>query len=316
VIQYRTFRNTDPPGLVHIWNQCFLNRGAVAFRGSTLIEYCLFAKPYFDPAGLLVALDEQEPVGFILTGFGPTADSSALDPSTGVICTLGVLPDHRRRGIATELLRLGEEHLRGRGATRLFAGPLAPRNPFTFALYGGSNSPGFLDSDPDARPFFEKHGYQLSDTTSVLRRSLEDPLALADVRFSSYRQKYEIHARSLPARQWYREGVFGPIEVVEYRLLDRQTHAEVGHAQLWEMETFRPRWNDHGVAINELEIVADQRRRGLGKFLLAQIIRHLQEQFFTLVEMHVAESNSAGLELAGLLGFRPIDTGRCFTKTT
>jgi ribosomal protein S18 acetylase RimI-like enzyme len=314
VIQYRTFRNTDPPGLVHIWNQCFFNRGAVAFRGSTLIEYCLFAKPYFDPAGLIVALEGEERVGFILTGFGPTADGSGLDKSTGVICALGVLPDHRRHGVATELLRLAEEYLRAGGATRLFAGPLTPRNPFTFALYGGSNSAGFLDSDPDARPFFEKRGYQLSDTMTILRRSLEEPLALADVRFSGFRQKYEIHARSLPAKQWYREGVFGPIEVVEYRLMDRQTHAEVGRAQLWEMETFRPRWTDHAVAINDLEVADDQRRRGLGKFLLAQIIRHLQEQFFTLVEMHVAENNVAGLELAGLLSFRPIDAGRCFAK--
>jgi ribosomal protein S18 acetylase RimI-like enzyme len=312
VIHYRTFRNTDPPGLVHIWNQCFTGRGAVAFRGSTLIEYCLFAKPYFDPAGTIVAIEEEERVGFALAGFGPTPDGTGLDRSTGVLCALGVLPSHQRRGVGSELLRRGEEYLRSRGASHIFAGPLAPRNPFTFALYGGCNSPGFLDSDADARPFFEKRGYRLSDTTQVLQRSLDEPLAVADVRFSGFRQKYEIHARSLPAARWYQEGVLGPIEVVEYRLIDRQSHEEVGHAQLWELETFRPRWNEHGVAINELEIIPNQRRCGLGKFLLAQIIRHLQEQFFTLVELQVAENNSAGLELAGLLGFRPIDTGRCF----
>jgi ribosomal protein S18 acetylase RimI-like enzyme len=312
VIHYRTFRNTDPPGLVHIWNQCFTGRGAVAFRGSTLIEYCLFAKPYFDPAGTIVALEEEERVGFALTGFGPTADRKGLDYSSGVVCALGVLPGYRKRGIGTELLRRAEESLRSRGATRVCGGPLAPRNPFTFALYGGSNSPGFLDSDPDARPFFEKRGYRLSDTIQVLQRSLDEPLALADVRFSGFRQRYEIHARSLPANQWYREGVLGPIEVVEYRLIDRQSHEEAGHAQLWELETFRPRWNEHGVAINDFEIIEPQRRRGLGKFLLAQIIRHLQEQFFTLVETQVAETNTAALELAGLLGFRPIDIGRCF----
>jgi ribosomal protein S18 acetylase RimI-like enzyme len=312
VIHYRTFRNTDPPGLVHIWNQSFTGRGAVAFRGSTLIEYCLFAKPYFDPDGLIVALEGEERVGFILTGFGPSPDGTALDYSVGVICAVGVLPSHRRRGIGTELLRRGEEYLRARGTTRLHAGPLAPRNPFTFALYGGSNSPGFLDTDPEARLFFEKRAYRLCDTVQVLHRSLDDPLTVADVRFSGFRQRYEIHARSLPAAQWYREGVLGPIEVVEYRLIDRQSHEEMGHAQLWEMETFRPRWNDHGVAVNELEIAPNQRHRGLGKFLLAQIIRHLQEQFFTLVEVQVSESNTAALELAGVLGFRPIDTGRCF----
>ncbi len=77
MIEYRIFRNNDPPTVTRLWNSCFTQRGAIGFRGSTLLEYFLFAKPYFDPAGLILALSDGNPVGFALSGFGPNADGSA-----------------------------------------------------------------------------------------------------------------------------------------------------------------------------------------------------------------------------------------------
>src|ERR671938_100354 len=71
VVHYRTFRNTDPPGLVDVWNACFTGRGAAYVHGPGVLEYFLFAKPYFDPDGLIVALEGSEVVGFAHAGFGP-----------------------------------------------------------------------------------------------------------------------------------------------------------------------------------------------------------------------------------------------------
>src|SRR5438067_1190395 len=79
---------------------------------STLEEY-VFAKPYFDPAGLLLALEDGVPVGFAHGGFGPGADESALSTGTGVVCAVGVRPSHRRRGLGAELLRRCEAYLAG-----------------------------------------------------------------------------------------------------------------------------------------------------------------------------------------------------------
>ncbi len=58
MIDYRAFRNTDPPGLVDVWNESFTARGAAALRSTSLLEYFLLAKPYFDPEGLVVADDD------------------------------------------------------------------------------------------------------------------------------------------------------------------------------------------------------------------------------------------------------------------
>jgi ribosomal protein S18 acetylase RimI-like enzyme len=313
VIQYRTFRNADPPNVVSVWNQCFTGRGATILRGSTLVEYFTFAKPYFDPQGMILALSDTTPVGYAHAGFAPTADGSALDPKVGVLCSLGVVPAWRRQGIGSELLRRAEEYLRGRGATEVLAGPLAPRNPFTFGIYGGCQSPGFLDSDPLARPFFEKHGYRPREAVVVLQRRLSQALNVIDARFAAFRQQYEVHAGPLPVKTWWQECVLGPIEVVEFRLGERgQPKAAVGRAVLWEMETFRPRWNDHAVGVLGLEVVPEMRRRGLAKFLLTQILRHLQEQYFAMVEIQVAEGDAAGLALSRQLGFQPVDVGRLY----
>src|SRR5262249_31796600 len=135
VIHYRTFQNIDPPGLVRVWNEAFTGRGAVILPTPSALEEYVFAKPYFDRAGLIVALDDREYVGFVHAGFGPNADESALSTAVGVVCALGVRPSHRPRGVGTELLRRAEAYLTGRGATSIYAGPMRPLNPFYLGLY-------------------------------------------------------------------------------------------------------------------------------------------------------------------------------------
>ena len=313
MIQYRTFRNGDPPALVDLWNECFIGRGAAYLRGTTLLEYFTFAKPYFDPGGLVLAVAGDRPVGFVHAGFGPDPDRKGPDPAAGgVVCALGVLPGHRRRGVGTELLRRAEAYLRGRGARDLYAGPLPPRNPFTFALYGGSQSAGFLDSDPLARPFFERNGYRPGPARLVLHRPLEQPPAVADGRFAALRPRYEIHAAPRRGLTRWDEAVTGPVELHEYRLLDRTGGRTAARATLWEMETYGPRWNEHAVGLVETDVAPELRRKGLARFLLAQLLRHLHEQFFTLAEVHVDEGDAASEGLFRGLGFEPADAGRVY----
>lgn len=309
MIQYRTFRNPDPPGLLEVWNSCCTGRAAAPFRVTTLLEYFTFAKPYFDPDGLIVAVEDTRIVGYVHAGFGSSADGTALDRQRGVTCTIGVLPSHRRQGIGSELLTRAEEYLQKNGATDLVAGPMAPSNPFSFGLYGGAGSPGFLASDALARPFFENRGYAVERTTLVLQRPLDRVQIPGDARFAAHRQRYEIHARPAPARSWWRECVIGPVELVEYRLQEKGNGKVVARATLWEMDTFSQAWNDHAVGIFDLEVVPDMRRQGLARFLLAQIVRHLHEQYFTLVEAQTEEKNEGWIALLQGLNFTQIDAG-------
>ena len=312
MIQYRPFINLDPPGLVDVWNESFTTRGAAALRSPTLLEFFVFAKPYFDPDGLIVATDDAKRVGFVLAGFGPSADGARLDTASGVVNLLAVIPAYRKKGVGAELASRAEDYLRRRGAKTLYAGPMGPFNPFTFGLYGGSGSPGFLDSDAAARPFFEKRGYKPDETALVFQRPLDRPPVVADARFAAFRQRYDIQVGPRTGTTWWQECVFGPLELHDYRLIEKATGKWASRASLWEMETYAPTWNEHAVGVAELETIPEMRRKGLSKFLIAQVLRHLHEQFFTVAEIQTAETNAAMLNLIRGLGFTQVDRGSRF----
>lgn len=317
MVQYRSFRNTDPPRLVEVWNDAFTSRGAVKLRHSSPLDNYVFSKPYFDRDGLILATeDDGSCVGFVHAGFGPNADESALSYAAGVTCLLGVRSANRRRGIGSELLRRAEAYLRAAGAGALFAGPMRPMNPFYFGLYGGCELPGFLSSDTACDPFLRKHGYQPDDATLVLHRQLIRPVNVVDGRFAELRQKYDVViAPSAGVASWWRECVLGPLELIEFRLEEKGTGVIVARTRAWEMEGFGLRWNLPTVGLLEVETQPNLQRKGLAKFLLAQILRYLQDQFFGLVEIQAPQGNEAALALFKGLGFEQVDVGKLYRKT-
>jgi ribosomal protein S18 acetylase RimI-like enzyme len=315
VIHYRTFRNPDPPLVSDVWNASLAGPRTVLIppRATGLLEACTFAKLYFDPEGLTLALDDDRPVGLVHAGFGG-ADGYAVNRTTGVVCTLGVLPSHRRQGIGTELLRRAEDYLRQKGAQEVLAGPAAPANPFTFGLYGGCDSVGFLASDGLARPFFEGRGYRVARTLGVFRRSLKRLTAPADPRFLGIVQGYEILGAPLSRAGWWRECVLGPVEAVEYRLQPKGQPVADARIALWDMAPFSFGWGETCVGLLDLEVRPECRRQGLGKFLLTQVLFHLQQQTFDLFEARADLDNQPAVGLLRSLGFEQVDTGHTFRR--
>lgn len=315
-MRYRTFRNADPPALVALWNEALTRRGAVELRSHTPLENAVFNKPYFDPNGFIVAEDDDGRIaGFAHVGFGPTADLSALDTAHGVICAIAVRPDRRRVGIGTELLRRAEAFLRERGATSVRAGGAWPDKPFYLGVYGGSNAPGFLRSDPDIEPFLLKNGYTPDSRVNVFDRRLDTPLNIVDPRFGSLRKKYE--SQALPQARlgsWFRECVLGPLEPSEFRLDDKATGQTAARALFWEMTDYGWRWGAPPAGVFDVQVRNDLRRQGLGKFLLAQLLRHLQEQYFAVAEVQVPDGEETAARLFRSLGFVQVDLGVSYVK--
>jgi ribosomal protein S18 acetylase RimI-like enzyme len=315
VIQYRSFRNDDPPGLVEIWNDAFPGRGAVRLRHSSPLERYVFCKPYFDAAGLIVAVEDGARVGFVHAGFGPNSSETALSFASGVTCVLGVRSSHRRRGIGSELLARAEAYLRAKGSRTFFAGAMRPVNPFYLGLYGGSELPGFLDSDKAAAPFLESHGYQPVDTALVFQRALDRPAAIVDGRFPGIRRRFEV--RVVPrvgVRSWWQECVLGFIEPLEFRLDEVVSGQPAARAEVWEMEGFSWRWGVPAVGILDLAVRENFRRQGLAKFLVAHILRYLQEQYFGVVEVQTMQRNQPAVNLYRALEFEQVDFGRVYRR--
>jgi ribosomal protein S18 acetylase RimI-like enzyme len=315
VVQYRTFRNDDPPGLVEIWNETFTARGAAPIRNPSALERHTLAKPYFDPAGLIVAYDANTCVGFAHAGFGPNQRENALAYTTGVICLIGVRPAYRRQGVGTELMDRCTAYLRSKGARTIYAGSMRPYAPFYLGLYGGSDLPGFLASDMAAAPFLEYQGFGPSETCLVFQRRLDQPITVADGRFPALRRRFQV--RMVPrtgVASWWQECVLGPLEPLEFRLEESSNGRMAARAEVWEMEGFSWRWGVPSAGVLSLQVREDLRRQGLGKFLLLSIIKYLQEQYFGILEVQAMERNQAAVKLVQSAGCAQVDFGRLYKR--
>jgi ribosomal protein S18 acetylase RimI-like enzyme len=315
VIQYRRFRNSDPPGLAEVWNDALTGRGAVRLRNSSPLERLTFSKLFFDPEGLIIAEDDGRSVGFVHAGFGADSGGNALDMQTGVTCLLAVTPPHRGRGIGTELLRRSEDYLRSRGAQSLCAGQLAPQDPFYFGLYGGSELHGFLDSDAGTGSFFTRRGYEVSRTVNILQRRLNTPVKVFDTRFIGHRQRFELcEDAASRLRSWWQYNQFNGGEPRVFTLLDRTTAQYAAQATWWEMEGFSARWNLPAVGVVDWFVRPELRRQGVGKFFLTQLLRKAKEELLEIMELHVFADNLAAAKLCQGLGFEQVDLGRMYQR--
>lgn len=316
MVSYRSFRNTDPPALVRIWNEVFTGRGAVHLHHASALEQQVFSRLYFDPKGLIIAeTSENEIIGFAHAGFTPDINEEALSKKTGVICMIGVLPQSRRDGVATELLQRCENYLSERGAEVILAGQRPPHDPFYHGLYGGTELPGFLVSDPLVEPFLIQNGYQIHEETVVFQREVQEPLRIFDPRFVSFRQRFEISADIASARPtWWQNCTLGTLEPLEFSVIEKSTGHSVAQTLIIDLAGFSETWRKSSVGIFSLFVHPPFRGHGVAKFLLTQALRFVQEQCFELVEIHGPADSPPARRLCTGLGFSEVDLGRVYIK--
>lgn len=317
MIRYRSGLNTDPPAVLALWNEVLSGRGSYPIRNTMQLERWLYSKPYYDNDDFVIAVDDASNaiVGLVLFGHGPSEDLDRLDLGRGIVSTVLVSPAFRRRGIATELLRRAEEVLRSRGATNIQVGSMWPNCPYLYGLYGGSNSPGILSGDVDAVPFLTRQGFAPTKTMLVLHKKLDAPLTIADTRFGMLRRRYDpqsLRLATIPT--WWHECMWGLLEPTEIRLTDKLTNLPAARAIVWELEGFSWRWGMPSVGILDLQVRSDLRRLGLGKLLLTQVLRLMQDQFFAVAELQVPADDPIALGLCRSLGFEEVDRGRIYER--
>ena len=178
-------------------------------------------------------------------------------------------------------------------------------------MYGGCESPGFLISDALAEPFFLKHGYRADQKIIVLHRILDQPTKMFDPRFVPMKQRFELEFGS-PRRllSWWHECIHGYLDPLQFTLKDKQTGALAARTLVWEMEPFSIRWQRPTVGIFDFEVNESCRRQSVGRFFLSLIMKYIQDQFFTLVEIQLEDTNNNGL-----CSFCAVSTS-CTSRTT
>jgi ribosomal protein S18 acetylase RimI-like enzyme len=315
VIEYRSFCNSDPPRLVALWNGSPLGRGAASGISTENFETYTLSQPYFDPQGLIVACEGPEIVGFVHAGFGSNADESALSYETGVICAVLVHPGIRRRGIGRELVARAEAYLRARGATSIYAGPAESRDPFYFGLYGGTQPSGFLESDPDAAPFFTALGYEPFERYSVMQCHLDEQKTPMSFRLVNIRRKMEVAAaHQPPGATWWWFTRFGRLDSLRFVLRPKEGGPHVAAMTIIGLDLYLTAWQERTVGFAELDVLPTEHRKGYGQMLVLDVCKRLKDELVTLVEAHAAETNVAVLRLLESAGFVRVDTGIVYRR--
>jgi GNAT superfamily N-acetyltransferase len=315
LIVYRPFLYTDPPLLAELWRSCSERHSLIQPLTIAEFEQLVLSKPYFDRKGLIVAVENGRPVGFAHAGFGPTEDEDSLSTELGVTSVVVVRPEEDQARIAEELLVRTENYLVARGAKVLYGGSVRPLNPFYLGLYGGSEQPGVLDSDPLMQRLFLTHDYREVDRTLVFQRTLADFRAPID------RNQMQVRRSTLvaivhepPTKTWWEACTIGEFERVEFQLLDRALGKQLASATLRTMEYAAGNPGIRASGLVDVSVASDALHQGLATFLVSEALKELAHQGVGLIEAQTMSRNSAAIGLYEKLGFKRTDSGAVYRK--
>ncbi len=314
MIDFRSFRNTDPPVLVAIWQSQSAQPGLRQPISVDLLEQLVLAKPYFHYPGLILAWEDSRPVGFAHAGFGPNEEESALQTDYGVICVIMVRPDCSSTEVADGLLFHCEAYLKGRGAKVLYGGGIWPLCPFYLGLYGGSKLPGVFVSDVLAQQLYPAHGYREVDRTVVFQRPVANFRVPVRREMIQLRRSTVLHSVvDAPARTWWEACTLGPFTQIRFELLPKEGGPPLAWAMLRDLD---PEGTSimRGVGLLDLEVDSAYRRRGLATFLISEIFHYLQHLGVEMVETQTMARNTAALNFYRKLGFVQTTQGVVFRK--
>ncbi|MBM84170.1 MAG: hypothetical protein CMJ78_26750 [Planctomycetaceae bacterium] len=315
MIEYRTFRNYDPPHLLRLWSTAGLGRGAANGISVDAFDHVNFAQPYFDPQGIIVAVDGDTPVGFAHAGFGCNEDCSDLSRNQGVICAVVVDPSYRLQGIGCELLSRAESFLLQQGAGVISAGGAAPHDPFYFGLYGGSQPSGFLQSDLNAEPFFKKCGYSPGESYTVFQRDVTNARDPVDFQLNLIRRKTKLEITDQPDQpNWWWYTRIARLDSLRFSLVPKSGGDSFASVNVVGLDFFLPSWNARAIGLTDLVVNEDVRKKKYGLALLVEVMRRLRNEMVSCIDAHVASSNEAGLKLFQSAGFVEVDTGSVYRK--
>ena len=318
----RPFRNTDPAILVDIWNRVFSTGDSALVQISLdlLYEHVL-GLPFFDSTGLLIAFDDDRPVGFAHAAFGPNGSGSNIDMGTGVIPLVLVVPSYPN---AAELTRLFvtqcEDYLVARGANVIFGSSTRPSASFYSGLYGGSEPLGVCNSNENLIHAYEGLGFNSIFGTARFRQDLRKYRPPFTPKSVAWRRKLKVkYSDKYPMQAWFRACVsshfnwFGaeaisdsqaePVAKLSIRISHPMEKANLG--------VMTPT----AAALVCVDVDQAYRQKGVATFLIGESIRHLVSEHHTNV-IETMSTNTSGPFAALLrrLGWEEFDRGQIFIK--
>lgn len=314
-MHYRSFRNSDTPAIAALWRSQPPNRYLLQPMLPAVFEQLVLGKPFFDRHGLIVAEEENRLVGYVHAAFGPRNDLEDLDFQIGLTHFPLVLPNLDWPLIAGQLLRHSEAYLVERGAQSLYAGAVAPINPYYLGLYGGSQPRGIPRSDTRLIKLYEANGYLAQTSWLVLQRKLAGFRPHIDRTQMALRRGHLIEALfDPPTASWWEACAMSGLERTCFKLIPKGQTTACGEAIFWDMNPLANSWGIQAAGLLHIQVDPAIRRQGLATYLLGETLRQLQTQGVAMAEVQVPGSDLVSLRLFHKLGFEEVDQIVTFQK--
>ena len=310
MIDYRPFRNTDPPAICEIWRSHPPVRAFFQPMTPSVLENTVLCRPFFDRQGFIVATDQGHPVGFVHAGFGPDSIGAAIETSVGATCLLMVAPHEKRREIADQLLLRSEAFLVGGGATTLYGGSVRSLAPFYLGLYGGAGLPGVLTSDRATLEFYHDSGYAEAGRNCILHRQLVGFRPPVDRQQIQIRRGYVVEpARDPLPLTWWEACTEGLCDRFAYVVRPRNGGDVRATIVYWDIEPLASSWGVHARGLTRLDVQEDDEQDALATFLLAESMRIMSLDGVTLAEVQTASGDRRLGQVLSKLGFQFVEEG-------
>ncbi len=219
-------------------------------------------------------------------------------------------PEHQTEQLADELIRASEEYLRSKGATVFYAGGIKPLNGFYLGLYGGSELPGILESDPYQREQFLRNDYEVSSEVVILQRELARYRAGAAREARRVKKETTLDRTFVPkATNWWEACLTGGQDHIRYSLARRNDNQEIASVTFWDIEPLATSWGIPTIGMLDLYVDPEARQTKVATHLLNETLKLLQRRGACLVEAQTMVENQAAIALYNSLGFTQVDRG-------
>jgi ribosomal protein S18 acetylase RimI-like enzyme len=314
-VSYREFENTDPPLIAEIWRRQKRFRGIVDRITHQMVDDLILGKPFFDAAGFTMALDGNEPIGFVHAGFCPTADGANLDPTQGVLSQLRIVERDDTPDVAQKLVERAEAYLRERGAQIIHAGGKFPEAPCYQGLYGGSRIPGVLQEDALMTASLAAAGFLPQSEVLIFQRRLAGFRPMVDRQQMTVRRQFQLQSDSDPPfSTWWEACTMGFARRTGFELTERSTLTKAASLTFWDIEPLANSWGVRAMGMNDLQVANPFRRCGLATFLLGESMRHLAQEGVGLIEVQTLADDAASCGVFTKHGFELVGKGSLLTK--
>ena len=312
-LDIRSYLNTDSQALCRAFDAHYQAVGLPYVLTPLSLELCVLAKPYFDPAQMLVAEIDGSVIGFALVGFEPSGDLRALDTTRAVVSGLCVAPHPLADKAARHLIASAMQYVSRQGCTQLRFCPPPPASPYLAGLAPGDAMIGCPDNDVRQQQWLIDAGWTVAETIvywDIDLAMFHPPMDRMQIQIR--RMAHVDRLLDEPMLPWYVASMLGHSDQIGFQLTARDTRRVTADIVLWTIAYELLAQPDSVARLWPLDVQECQRSQDQLIFLLSEAFRQLREDRVDGVR---TVSNSRDTEVTQLLqriGFETLGRGSVY----